>query len=73
MEELPVEVCVFKLVRERDVCECETKLRVKELGVEVCVKELCVCVKALRVEVCVFKLVREKDVCDKVACERAVC
>ena len=43
MEELPVEVCVFKLVRERDVCECETKLRVKELGVEVCVKELCVC------------------------------
>ena len=44
MEELPVEVCVFKLVRERDVCECETKLRVKELGVEVCVKELCVCV-----------------------------
>ena len=42
-----------------------TKLRVKELCVQVCVKELCVCVacmKALCVEVCVcvFKFVRER-------------
>ena len=39
-------------VRERDVND---KLRVKELCVQVCVKELCVCVlciKALCVEVC---------------------
>ena len=40
------------------VCErhvCVTKLRVKELCAEVCVKELhvCVCMKALCAEVCV--------------------
>ena len=41
------------------VCErhvCVTKLRVKEMCAEVCVKELCACV-----EVCVFKFV--KDMC----------
>ena len=44
MEELCVEVCVcvFKFVRERDVCV--TNLHVKELCVEVCVNERVVCV-----------------------------
>ena len=36
------ELCV-QSVRERDACA--TKLRVKELCVEVCVKEVCVCVR----------------------------
>ena len=44
VEELCVEVCVcvFKFVRERDVCV--TNLHVKELCVEVCVNERVVCV-----------------------------
>ena len=63
MEELCVEVCVFKLVVclcLKALCVCGSlcvqvrerdvndKLRVKELCVQVCVKELCVCVLCIK-------------------------